>query len=57
MHTCYIYLKNDLSSRGLRSFPQYRDHQMLLILERLYARSVEVIVGENKRNEMDSPSL
>ena len=31
-----VYLKSDLCSSGLRSFPQYRDHQMLLILERNY---------------------
>ena len=33
MHGCYVYLKSDLCPSGLRSFPQYRDHQML-ILER-----------------------
>ena len=32
-----VYLKSDLCSSGLRSFPQYRDHQMLLILERNYS--------------------
>ena len=46
-----IYLPEEwLTSNGSRSFPQYIDHQMLLVLEGqfLYTRSVEIIVEGKK---------